>query len=496
MTPDAAYTALVEHARQTEALDQVAGLLSWDQEAMMPPKGAEARAEQAGAMSTVLHARRTDPQIPDWLAAIDEAALDASARANVRLIRRSHARAVKVPGSLSAEMARTTARAHGIWAEARERRDVALFLPTLARIVDLSRERAACLSGPDARPYDALLDLFEPGTDTASIAATFARLRAGLVDLRARIAERSGDRPALRGTFPRAAQMALAHKLASTFGYDPEAGRIDLVIHPFCSGTRGDVRITTRIDERDPLNCLYSTIHETGHALYEQGLDPDLAWQPAGQHASMGVHESQSRLCENQIGRSRAFAEYLDPHMRDAFSDYGLDSADALHAAVNRVESGFIRTEADEVHYNLHIMLRFELEQALISGDLPVVDLEAAWNDWFEADFGCPVTDPANGVLQDVHWSAGLFGYFPTYSLGNIYAAELFTAMRAALPDLDEAIGRGDLSDAVAWLRTHVHRPGATLDAPEIIAAATGHPPSEGPLLDYLNRKFSELYDL
>ena len=249
-------------------------------------------------------------------------------------------------------------------------------------------------------------------------------------------------------------------------------------------------------DPADPFNCLYSTIHETGHALYEQGLDPELAWQPAGDSVSMGVHESQSRLCENQIGRSAAYAEFLFPRMRSAFGDFGVEGPRDLDRVVNRVAPGHIRTEADEVHYNLHIMLRFDLERALVSGDLSVGDLEAAWNDRFEADFGIAVDRPSHGMLQDVHWSVGLFGYFPTYALGNVYAGCLWAAIRAALGDVDAMIRSGDVAPIVGWLREHVHRKGSILMPRDLIAEASGATPDERPLLHYLEGKFADLYDL
>ncbi|MEO1490573.1 MAG: carboxypeptidase M32 [Pseudomonadota bacterium] len=496
MTSAEAYDALMAHMKTSEALGQVAGLLNWDQEAVMPSAGAEARAEQAGAMQAVMHQRMTDPRMAEWLATIDDTALDPVGQANLRAIRRRHANTTRVPQDLAEEIARTTMRAHGIWAEARAAGDVAAFLPTLIRVIELVREKAACLATDGQSAYDALVDLFEPGATEAGIAETFGRLRTGLSDLRARIAEKPDTAPRLTGHFAKEAQIVLARRLAEAFGYDMDAGRVDLVVHPFCSGTRRDVRITTRVDEADPLNCLYSTVHETGHALYEQGLDPALAWQPAGNYVSMGVHESQSRLCENQIGRSAAFSGVLYPMMKEAFGAFGIGSADDLYRAVNRVSPGFIRTEADEIHYNLHIMLRFELERALISGDLSVNDLEAAWNDAFAADFGHQVDSPANGVLQDVHWSAGLFGYFPTYTLGNIYAAELFAAIGAAIPDRDTRIASGDLAPLITWLRTHIHRRGS-IDTPvEIVAKACGHAPTERPLLDYLEEKFGALYAL
>jgi len=321
----------------------------------------------------------------------------------------------------------------------------------------------------------------------------FQEMRPGLVALRRRALE-AGDRPAVSGHFPQAAQMALARELARRFGYDWTRGRLDVAVHPFSSGSGDDVRITTRTDARDPFNCLYSTIHETGHAAYEQGIDPALRLTPAGQGVSMGVHESQSRLFENQLGRSAAFCHWLYGEMRSAFGPLGVESAEAFHAAVNRVHRGYIRTEADEVQYNLHIMLRFDLERALVAGDLVVDDLEAAWNDRFAADFGYPVDRAANGVLQDVHWSVGLFGYFPTYALGNVYAGWLHRALRAAVPDLDAHLERGDPGPAIAWLREHVQRHGGLYEPRELITRACGRAPSAAPLMAYLEEKFGALY--
>ncbi len=496
MTGAEAYQALLAHLKTSVSLGQVAGLVSWDQEVMMPPKGAEARADQAGAMESVLHARRTDPRVAEWLAAVDPCSLDDAGRANLREARRMHERAVLIPADLAEELARTTARAQGIWAEARKANRFADFAPTLARVIDLTRQRAACLQGDGETLYDALIDDYEPGTTGAEIAETFGRLRQGLTALRERILGGGQDAPELSGTFPEDGQRKLSQELARIFGFDFDAGRLDISVHPFTSGTRGDTRITTRVDPANPFDCLYSTIHEVGHALYEQGLDPALAGQPAGNSVSMGVHESQSRFFENQIGRSRTFAEFLFPRMVEAFGEIGVASAQDLYRATNRVAPGFIRTEADEVHYNLHIMMRFDLERALISGDLQVADLEAAWNDRFEADFGRAVPDAANGVLQDVHWSVGLFGYFPTYTLGNLYAGCLAAKLRADLPGLDQACREGDLAAPIAWMREHVHRHGSIHMPRDLIAWAAGAEPDEGPLLAYLDAKFSDLYGL
>lgn len=290
--------------------------------------------------------------------------------------------------------------------------------------------------------------------------------------------------------------MKLSRMVAKAFGYDMTRGRVDKAVHPFSSGSGQDVRITTRTNPADPFNCLYSTIHEVGHAAYEQNIDADYLLTPLGQGVSMGVHESQSRIYENQIGRSRAFTGWLYAQMHDAFGDFGIADEEAFYATVNRVENGFIRTEADEVQYNLHVLLRFDLERALIARDIEVADLEAAWNERFAADFGFAVDKPSNGVLQDVHWSVGLFGYFPTYSLGNVYAGCLNEAMRAALPDLDEALARGDTSPATGWLRDNVQTHGGLYTPREVITKACGAEPTEGPLLAYLETKFQTLYGI
>ncbi|PZQ95595.1 MAG: carboxypeptidase M32 [Cereibacter sphaeroides] len=490
MTP---YDDLMAFQRQTEALAQVAGRLGWDQETVMPRGAAEQRSEEMAAMEGILHARRTDPRIAEWL---DSAApADEVGQAQLRHIRRSHARMVKVPSQLAQEIARVTSMAQGIWAEARANDDVAAFLPVLGQVIALRREEAACLSqGGDL--YDALLDDYEPGATAAQIGEMFGRMRPRLVALRSAVLGAARQPAALQGHFGQDGQMRLARDLATTFGYDWSRGRLDLAVHPFSSGSGSDARITTRVAENDPFNCIYSTIHETGHACYELGIDPDFLLTPLGAGVSMGVHESQSRIYENQLGRSRAFAGWLFGQMRERFGPFGVESAEAFYGAVNRVQSGFIRTEADEVHYNLHIMMRFDLERALIAGDLAVTDLETAWNDRFLSDFGVAVDWPAHGMLQDVHWSVGLFGYFPTYTLGNVYAGCLHKALREAVPDLDEALARGETAGATGWLRENLQRHGGLYEPREVIKRACGFEPSEGPLLDYLEAKFGDLYGL
>jgi carboxypeptidase Taq len=485
---------LMAYDHDTQALAQVAGRLGWDQETVMPRGAAPQRSEEMAALESVLHARRTDPRVGDWLAAIDASTLDPVGAAQVREIRRSFDRASKVPADLAATLARVTSRAQGKWADARNADDFAAFAPVLEEVVRLKRQEGAALAaGGDI--CDAMLDDYEPGTTGADLEAMFGALRPELSALRAAILERPAPK-GVSGTFDEAAQLALSATLARTFGYDTAHGRIDKAVHPFSSGSGLDVRITTRTNPTDPFNCFYSTIHEVGHACYEQNVSPDFLLTSLGRGVSMGVHESQSRIYENQIGRSRAFTGWLYGRMRDAFGDFGIDGQEAFYAAVNRVQKGYVRTEADEVQYNLHVLLRFDLERALMADDLQIGDLEAAWNDRFEADFGYRVDKPSNGVLQDVHWAVGLFGYFPTYSLGNLYAGCLHEALRVAVPDLDSQLAQGDMTGATAWLRDNVQVHGA-LHAPRtLIEKASGMAPGPTPLLAYLTDKFGGIYDL
>lgn len=492
-----AFTDLMAFQRDTEALAQIAGRLGWDQETMMPVGAAEQRGEEMAAIEGVLHARRTDPRVGDWLERAE--APDATGARSLALIRRAYGRNAAVPARLAAEIARVTSVAQGIWAEARARNDVAHFLPTLEKVVALMREKgqalaAAGFGGGDA--YDALVDDYEPEATAEGLAAMFDRMRPRLVALREAVLGASNPPAPLQGQFPEARQLGLARDLATAFGYDWRRGRLDLAVHPFSSGSGNDARITTRVVESDPFNCFYSTIHEVGHATYELGIDPAHLFTPLGQGVSMGVHESQSRIYENQLGRSRAFTGWLHGQMHSVFGDHGIASPDAFYRTVNRVASGFIRTEADEVHYNLHIMMRFDLERALFGGTLEVADLEEAWNVRFVKDFGVSIDKPAHGMLQDVHWSVGLFGYFPTYSLGNVYAGCLHRALRSAIPDLDDALSKGDAGPATEWLREKVQRFGGLYNPAEVIERACGFAPSEAPLLDYLEEKFRAIYGL
>jgi carboxypeptidase Taq len=485
-----AFDDLLTHVGQTEALGKVMERLGWDQETMMPAGAADQRGFEMAALEGVLHARRTDPRLGDWLA--EAVAPDARGAAILYHVGRSYRRNLKVPADLAQKLAQVTSVAQGVWAAARAADNVADFLPILRQVIALRREEAACLGGD---PYDALLSDYEPDTSAADLAAMFDRMRPRLVALRGAVLA-AAPPVALAGHFPSEGQLALSNTMARAFGYDFTRGRIDLAVHPFSSGGGSDSRITTRVAENDPFNGLYSTIHELGHSCYELAIDPAYAMTPLGHGVSMGVHESQSRIYENQIGRGAAFSVYLFGAMRDQFGAMNVTTARDFYRAVNRVHAGFIRTESDEVQYNLHIMMRFDLERALIAGDLAVADLEAAWNDRFLADFGVAVPRPSLGVLQDVHWSCGLFGYFPTYTLGNVYAGCLNKAMRAALPDLDDDLALGQTSRATGWLRENLQQHGGLRKPVDTMTHACGFAPEEGPLLDYLEAKFSDLYDL
>ena len=485
---------LLQFDRQTQALSQVSGRLGWDQETMMPRGSSDQRSTEMAALEGVLHARRCDPRVGQWLIGIDAESDDIVTQAQLREIKRAYERADKVPGKLAEAIASTTSVAQGKWAAARAADDFAAFAPVLEEVLALKREEGQALTtGGDV--YDTMLADYEPGTSAAELEHMFGALRPGLVSLRSLILEKKPVKK-LQGLFDEAAQLKLSSLLAKTFGYDFDRGRVDKAVHPFSSGSGQDVRITTRTNPVDPFNCFYSTIHEVGHGCYEQNVDPKYLLTSIGQGASMGVHESQSRIYENQLGRSRAFSEFLFGHMKQSFGDFGIQTPDNFYKAVNSVGNGFIRTEADEVQYNLHVLLRFDLERALVSADLQVKDLEAAWNDRFYSDFGYQVESASQGCLQDVHWSVGLFGYFPTYSLGNVYAGCLYETLRENCPTLDNDLRVGNLAPATDWLCSSLQCHGALKLPRKTISDACAFEPSEQPLLAYLQKKFSDIYDL
>ena len=492
------YERYLEHMREIRALNAAQGLLSWDQETFMPSEGLAARAESRMVLSGLVHDRIVDEALGDTLAELAAADLDEARAANVRETIRDRDRSVKVPRDLVTDLAHATTMSQQAWARAREESQWSIFAPHLREVLQLRRRQAEAL-GYENEPYDALLDEFEPGADTAEVAAVFADLRESLRPLVAAIQETGPrDDTALRGTFPESAQSVLSMRILGAIGFAFSAGRLDKSAHPFTSGvgTR-DIRLTTHYDESDLAKALYSTIHEGGHGLYEQGLPTEEAGLPLGEAVSLGIHESQSRMWENQVGRGFAFCKWLMPQLRQLFPGRFDDlEADAFYQAANVVRPSPIRIEADEVTYNLHIILRMELERAMLRGEVDVDDLPGLWNERMAADLGVTPRDDAEGVLQDIHWSFGLFGYFPTYALGNLYSAQLFEAAQAALPDLEAGIASGEFQPLLDWLRETIHDHGRRYSATELCRRATGRPLETAPFMNYLHSKFGALYNL
>ncbi|EHN12246.1 Thermostable carboxypeptidase 1 [Patulibacter medicamentivorans] len=493
MSADDPRAALRERLRELDDLQHASRVLGWDQQVAMPAAGTAARGRAGGTVERLAHERLTDPELGSLLDAAEAAGEDPGV---IRAVRRDHERARRVPGELVAEIAQAAADAQPVWQKARETSDFALFAPALKRNLELRRRVAACF--PEAaHPYDALLDQFEPEMTTAEVRSVFDRLQAGLRPLIAAIAGKPLPDP-LGGVYPVDAQRTLSLEIGRTIGFDDESWRLDVSTHPFSQKVGpGDVRVTTRYDEADPLSGLLSTLHEVGHGLYEFQVDPALAGTTADTGTSLGIHESQSRLWENQVGRSRAFWAHWYPRAQELFGDAlaGVD-LDAFLRAVNVVRPSLIRVEADEVTYAMHIVLRFELEVAMLEGSLEVDDLPAAWNARMSELLGVDVPDDAHGVLQDIHWSFGELGYFPTYALGSIISAQLWEAAGAAIPDLEGAISRGDAAPLRAWLGENVHRHGRTRTTDEILRATTGGPLDPDPLVRYLTTKFGALYGL
>lgn len=490
-------------------LKQARALLEWDQQTYMPLAASAARGQQAATLSALAHEHLTDERVGELLTALSEAednteagsaaGLDAVDQALLRVTRRHYDQAVKLPESFVREWASVTAEAQQVWVQAREDDDFASFQPQLEKIVDLARQQAEYLGYAD-HPYDALLDLYEPGTTTAEIRALFGPLRDATVALVDRIAANKDELSdeVVRRDFPELLQEQFGREVASQFGFDFQRGRLDQAVHPFAiSLDTSDVRITTRY-QRNHLNpAVFGIFHEAGHGMYEQGIDPELDRTPLSGGVSLGVHESQSRLWENLVGRSRAFWQGAYPRLVELFHEPLSDvTLDGFYEAINTVEPSLIRVEADEVTYNLHIMIRFELELALIDGSLEVADLPAAWNEKYRDYLGIIPPNDTLGCLQDVHWSAGLIGYFPTYALGNLISVQLFEAANQAHPQLEMQIRAGNFTNLLDWLRSNVHRHGSVHEPSDLLQLATGSKLDATPYVNYLTNKFSALYGL
>ena len=490
--------ALADHLAPAADLNSASSVLTWDQQTYMPEGGIPHRAEALATLSRISHDIVASDETARLLEEVGDPEPGSDAAAVVRLARRSHDRATKLPARLVAEASRAAALAEPAWRRARLESDFGSLVPHLKKIVDLQREKAERI-GYEDHPYDALLDLYEPGAKKTALETMFDDLKRGTADLVGRISSPDEDRAApLRGRFDEVKQEVFGRTVATAFGYDWSRGRQDRAPHPFCInfGGPGDVRITTRFDPHWLSPALFATLHETGHALYEQGVDPDYSRTPLAGGASLGIHESQSRLWENLVGRSRPFWEHYYPRLRELFPD-ALNGTDpeAFYRAINAARPSEIRVEADELTYNLHVVLRFELEVALIEGSLKVEDLPAAWNAGMQDHLGIVPHDDAHGVLQDDHWAIGFFGYFPTYTLGNVISAQLFDAAVNARPEIPSRMAQGQFDPLLTWLRENVHRPGKKHDPSDLVERATGKPPETAPYLRYLSEKFGELYE-
>jgi len=498
MTAREAYDRLVAHSQLTTHLSGGLSLLDWDQQVMCPAAAHAGRAEQIAALTAIVHRRLTDPAIGDWLAACEASSLTTDPMtpetANIRAWRRDYDQAVKVPEDLAVALAREASAGQHAWELARERDDFAAFAPHLSRLLALCLEKASAL-GYAAEPYDALLDMFEPGETTASVTPLLEAVRAATVPLVA-AASQAGLPPSLPpGPYPEDAQRDLAQRTMDVLGLPRQASRLDVSAHPFSTLIGpNDTRITTRFDTADFTVALFGVVHETGHALYSLGHAGAHYGTPMGEYVSLGVHESQSRLWENMVGRSLPFWEFFLPEAAARFPALAGRTPTDVFRAVSATVPGLVRVDADETTYNLHIILRFELELALTRGELAVADLPEAWNAKSRELLGLTPPTNALGVLQDVHWATGAFGYFPTYALGNIYAASLYAAARRALPDLDRDMAAGNFGGLLGWLRANVHAKGRLLAPRELVAAATGETPTAGPLIAHLQDKAAAVY--
>lgn len=496
-------TELKSRLAEVSDLDKAAQVLEWDQETYMPPGGAATRAQQLATLKRLAHELFISDELGKRLDRAEQtvAGLDPDSD-DVRLVRvtvRDYERRRRVPAELVGELARTTAEAHAAWVQARAESKFPLFAPHLQRILDLKRRWVDCFQPVDD-PYDPLLDEHEPGMKTAQVRKVFADLKAELVPLVQAIGQRADavDDSVLRREYDEQAQWDFGLQVIRRFGFDAARGRQDRSVHPFTvSFSTGDVRITTRIDRHFLSSALFGTLHECGHALYNQGVRPEFDRSPLGEGASYGVHESQSRLWENVVGRSREFWTYFFPHLKRAFPVQlrGVD-VEAFYRAINRVAPSPIRVEADEVTYNLHIMLRFDLEQELLRGQLKVEDLPQAWNARMQADLGVTPTNDAQGVLQDIHWSSGYLGYFPTYTLGNLLSVQFFETVKRDIPSLMARIARGEVTSLHTWLRQRVYAHGRKFAPDELVQRVTGRSLDAEPYLRYLRTKYSELYGL
>ncbi len=484
---------LEDRFRRIHAIDGAVAVLTWDQAVWMPRGGAEARGQQLATLRRMSHDLLTDPRLADWLeeAGQETRQADPWRSANLREMRRIHAAATAVDPALVEASSRVSTRAEMAWREAREKSDFALLRPHLEEVLRLERERARQLGRAlGLAPYDALLAIYQPGLSDRVLEQLFAPLLEHLPAMIESVLARQETPRRPAGPFPRQRQKELSERLMRVLGFDFEHGRLDESTHPFCGGTPTDIRITSRYDESDVLTGLMAVVHETGHALYEAGLPAQWRDQPVGAARGMAVHESQSLLVEMQVCRSAPFLRYLAPLLEETFGPDPAFEGDCLHRLVTRVERGFIRVDADELTYPLHVILRWRLERALIGGDLEVRELPAVWNEQMRELLGVTPPDDRRGVLQDIHWPIGAIGYFPCYTVGALLAAQLFRAVRRDLPDLEDGMARGEFRDLLAWLRRHVHGRGSLPVFHQLVEEASGEPLAANAFLHHLAERY------
>ena len=489
-----AYQTLEARSKRVADIKGALAILGWDSQTMMPKGGSDVRGEQLATLDEIAHEIVTRPDIDDLLAEAEADAdkLEPWQRANLEKMRLAQRRAAAIEPSLVTSLAKATNRAEMTWRTARADADFKALQPALDEVFKLERERAQALGQAfDLDPYDALLDCYEFGLRRAAIDPIFDQLAGFLPDFLETVLASQQKPLAIEGPFPIEAQRKLGQQMMASLGFDFDHGRLDESQHPFCGGLPDDVRITTRYDEGELTSALMAVLHETGHALYEAGLPKDWRSQPVGQSLGMAIHESQSLLIEMQVCRSEAFLRYLSPHLEAAFGKREAFAPGNLYRDAIWVERGFIRVDADEVTYPLHIILRYRLEQALLSGDLSIADLPAAWNDAMADLLGIRPPNDAKGCLQDIHWPGGSIGYFPCYTLGAIAAAQLFEAIGRDLPNLTNDIAKGEFQDLLAWLRTRIHRQGSRLDMQNLLAGATGEALTLDPYLSHLKRRYA-----
>ena len=496
------YDRLLKLEKEIVLVNSIAETLAWDEQTYMPAAGGPHRAEQLTYLAGKKHNKSTNPEIGELLSELEagnlsDDKLDAKI-VNIREWRRNYDLAVKMPRDLVEELAKTASLAQSAWVKARKKKDFSLFEPWLAKTIKLKLLEADAI-GHSGDRYDALLDQFEPGAKTSEVATVLRSLGESIVPILEKVknSNRKPNRAILRRDYAINIQEKFGREIAKSIGYDFKRGSLDVTTHPFCT-TLGpnDTRITTRYDTKYLNSALFGIIHEAGHGIYDQNL-PSQHWgTPMGSYVSYSVHESQSRMWENIVGRSKAFWKFWFPVAKNMFSSLNDTAFDDFYFAINEVRPSFIRVEADELTYNLHIFLRFEIERAMISGDLQASDVPGAWNEKFRKHFGLDVPDDSAGSMQDVHWSAGLIGYFPTYALGNLMATQLFEKASENLENLNNEFSEGNYSSLLKWLIENVHSQGQRYRANDLIKKVTGNPLDSKPSLNYMQKKFFELYNI